>query len=205
MATFHRLPAICSSNIVATEDLAIMKFRLVYRGDIPPASRANRRRNTDCKHEIRKEFHIQLKNFTNSDKVSDLVRRIQPKRLKNYKFVPIVGKKNHCSLDILFLRSDIPGSPGFAGDIDNRVKTLLDALTTPSTKQEIPSEASPEQHEDPFFCLLEDDNLVSQLSVEMDQLFDLPSNSESISSDALLIVTVNLEPGLLTEDGHLFL
>ena len=106
-------------------------------------------------------------------------------------------------MDILFLRSDIPGSPGFAGDIDNRVKTLLDALRMPSTDREIPSEASPEQHEDPFFCLLEDDSLVSQLSVEMDQLLDLPNNSESDSSEALLIVTVNLEPGLLTKDGHL--
>ena len=104
----------------------------------------------------------------------------------------------------MFLRSDIPGSPGFAGDIDNRVKTLLDALKMPSTG-EIPPGASPGQDEDPLFCLLEDDSLVTRLSVEMDQLLDLPRISGNTSLEAMLIITVDLEPGLLTKDGTLIL
>lgn len=184
------------------EDSAIMKFRLIYRGELPP----NRKKMSVCKHEIRKKFHYQIKNFTDSNKVPDSFKQTPPTKRKNYNFIPVIGKNNrHCSLDILFLRSDIPGNSGFAGDIDNRVKTLLDALRMPLTAQEIPPGESPEQHEEPFFCLLEDDSLVSQLSVEMDHLFDLPSDSDGTSSEVLLIITVNLEPGLLTKGGHLIL
>ena len=47
-------------------------------------------------------------------------------------FVPLVSIVGGftCSLDILFLRRDSPGSlVKSGGDIDNRIKTLLDALT----------------------------------------------------------------------------
>lgn len=131
-----------------------MKFRLVYKGELPP----NQKKMAVLKHEIRKKFHCQIKKFTDSNKVPDSFKRTKPKKLKNYKFIPVVGQRNrHCSLDILFLMGDIPGRSGSAGDIDNRIKTLLDALQMPSAKQEIPPDASPEQHEDPFFCLLEND------------------------------------------------
>ncbi len=179
-----------------------MKFRLIYRGQVPPSTK--NKKNTVCKHEIRKNFHHQIKNFLSSDRVPDFVGRMSSTKRKSYQFVPIVRKKNNCSLDILFLRSDIPGSPGFAGDIDNRVKTLLNALKMPSTG-EIPPGASPGQDEDPLFCLLEDDSLVTQLSVEMDQLLDLPRISGNTSLEAMLIITVDLEPGLLTKDGTLIL
>ena len=177
-----------------------MKLRLVYRGQVPSSTK--NRKNTVCKHEIRKNVHHQIKNFLNSDRVPDFVGRMSSIKRKSYRFIPIVRKKNNCSLSILFLRSDIPGSPSFAGDIDNRVKTLLDALKMP-TKGEIPPGASPAQDEDPFFCLLEDDDLVTQLSVEMDQLLDPPRISQCTSLEALLVITVTLEPGLLTKDGTL--
>jgi len=39
------------------------------------------------------------------------------------------------------------------GNIDNRIKTLLDALRIPNDCNEIDS--APEEGEDPFFCLLQ--------------------------------------------------
>lgn len=74
-------------------------------------------------------------------------------------------------LDVTLLRPEAPGSViTQGGDIDNRLKTLLDALRMPKTDAEIPKGDTPGQDEGPFFCLLEDDNLVTHLSVTTDRL-----------------------------------
>ena len=50
-----------------------------------------------------------------------------------YRFVPLVFEDFSllCSLDILFLRRDFPLGVISAGDLDNRVKTLIDTLRMP--------------------------------------------------------------------------
>ena len=72
-----------------------------------------------------------------------------------------------------------------SGDIDNCLKTLLDALKMPSDAK-IPSGETPAQDEEPFFCLLEDDCLVTKLVVETDRLFD-PS---AAPAEVILLVRV---------------
>jgi hypothetical protein len=76
----------------------------------------------------------------------------------SHHFVPLVSIAGGftCSLDILFLRRDSPGSlVKSGGDIDNRIKTLLDALTIPNESQLAGIKFEP--HEQPFYTLLEDD------------------------------------------------
>jgi hypothetical protein len=74
----------------------------------------------------------------------------------------------HCHLGILFLRPGLPGKLVSQGrDIDNRIKTLFDALRVPG-----PGELA---EPDPPWqgvtcCLLEDDSLISGFGVEADQL-----------------------------------
>ncbi len=182
-----------------------MKFRLVYKGELPPTNDDNEK--LEIKQKIRKKFHPQLKKFIESNKVSPgLGRKLQLFERKGFKFRPIIDKKNRCSLDILFLRSDAPGK-GFAGDIDNRVKTLLDALSVPGENELLPLDSPPDKHEKPLFCLLEDDSLVTQLSVEMDHLFDLDLQNGSKNCRAVcqLIITIVLEPGLFIKGEHLYL
>lgn len=58
------------------------------------------------------------------------------------------------------------------GDIDNRPKTLLEALKVPNLPNALPQGAVPAAGESPFFCLLEDDNLITGLNVETDRLLD---------------------------------
>ena len=74
----------------------------------------------------------------------------------------------HCGLKVLILRQEQPGRVYQGGDIDGRIKTLLDALTMPQhveqMKDDIP--APPQL----IHCLLEDDSLVSGLSVETARL-----------------------------------
>jgi hypothetical protein len=114
-----------------------------------------------------------------------------------YRFVPLVREQASllCSLDILFLRRDIPGSVIDAGDIDNRIKTIIDALRLPRHQNElIGDDAAPSADDDPFFCLLEDDSQVSRLVVETDTLLDPPVGSAPDHSEARLVVTVELRP-----------
>ena len=62
------------------------------------------------------------------------------------------------------------------GDIDNRVKTLFDALRMPSL-DELPKRDVPKRGEEPFYVLLEDDALVTGFSVITDRLL-IPTASE---------------------------
>jgi hypothetical protein len=91
-----------------------------------------------------------------------------------YRFVPLVREELSllCSLRILFLRRDVPGSLISAGDLDNRIKTLIDALRRPLNENELRGNETPAADEDPFYCLLEDDKLVSHLEVETDTILD---------------------------------
>jgi hypothetical protein len=114
-----------------------------------------------------------------------------------YRFVPLVREQISllCSLKILFLRRDIPGSLLSAGDLDNRIKTLIDTLRRPTSTNELRGNETPAEGEDPFYCLLEDDKLVSHLEVETDTLLDPPAgNKEADRRQVRLIITVDLKP-----------
>ena len=101
----------------------------------------------------------------------------------DYRFVPLVRDEISllCSIDVLFLRNDTPGSLLHAGDLDNRIKTLIDALCLPISPNEMEGDQGPGADEDPFFCLLEDDRQVSKLSVETDALLEAHSSDLSLA------------------------
>lgn len=110
-----------------------------------------------------------------------------------YSFVPLVCEKLKfvCSLDILFLRRENPGDLiKQGGDIDNRIKTLFDALRIPKDCNEI--DGLPETDESPFFCLMEDDSLVTELNVTTDRLFT-PLKTEQHKHEVILIIQVKIK------------
>ena len=118
-----------------------------------------------------------------------------------YRFVPLVQERFSllCSLDILFLRRDIPGSVISAGDIDNRIKTVIDALRRPRNQEDlVDDDVNPDPDEDPFFCLLEDDKQVSHFAVETDTLLDPPTDDDADYRKAKLVITVELRPYYVT-------
>lgn len=127
----------------------------------------------------------------------------------DYKFVPLVCKDFDllCSIKILFLRKDKPGSVIQAGDLDNRIKTLIDGLRMPENKSELGEYESPDDDEEPFYCLLDDDKRVTALSVETDVLLvpdaprirsdgskKTPKEKEIEEKTVSLVVTVELKP-----------
>jgi hypothetical protein len=183
-----------------------MQFRLTYTGPLF-ASQENDSRSRH-KQEIRKVFHKQLKSLWNISPIlksynegkSREVGKPVPEYLaeqyayNGYNFVPLLVPKLFllCNIGVLFLRPEEPGSVIQSGDLDNRLKTIFDALRMPKTKAELGGYDAPESGENPFYCLLPEDRLISGVSVETDTLLEI-SDAHTMH-DAKLIITVNLKP-----------
>jgi hypothetical protein len=155
-----------------------MNFTLTYDGDL----KANG--SVKHKHALRRDFHRQLSRFWETTPFSELKNPLESltTSIARFRFFPMVSaaRNETAELHVLMLR---PGmGPGFivgqGGDIDNRLKTLFDSLRMPKDISEIPSDYQQEEDENPFFCLLEDDILISGLSVSTDRLLE-PCDSSS--------------------------
>lgn len=110
-----------------------------------------------------------------------------------YNFIPLVTKAFvlRCKIDILFLRPEEDSYVMQGGDLDGRLKTVFDALRLPANLQEAGG-IGPQEDETPFFCLLEDDKLISDVSVTTDQLLVLPKERNIKPNDAFLVIHVTL-------------
>jgi hypothetical protein len=105
--------------------------------------------------------------------------------------VPLVTQQLRliCELDILLLRPQRPGKVISAGDLDNRLKTLLDALRIPK-EDEGYSKRKPDAV--PFHCLLADDRIITKISIQTDQMLELLDSPKS--NDVRLVIAVRLRP-----------
>jgi len=166
-----------------------MNFTLVYDGDL--------KANGDVKHkqEVRRVFHYQLHELWKGTPFKSLISPSQSltTEIGEYCFFPLVSaaRDEIAELQIIMLRPE-PGAGHIVrqgGDIDNRLKTLFDSLRMPKNTTELPSGDEPEKNEDPFFCLLEDDALITSLSVTTDRLLE-PCES---SSHVKLIIRVQIK------------
>jgi len=146
-----------------------MRFTLFYQGNLPSNG------NPKDKYGIRQAIHNQLQIMLNQDDLqgpkSDMEKE-NSRTLGDYTLVPLVTKKAHgyVDLDILMLQPHPLGVVGKGGDLDNRLKTLLDALRAPSILDEIPKHTRPGASETPFYCLLEDDRLIRSVKVASEHL-----------------------------------
>jgi hypothetical protein len=125
--------------------------------------------------------------------------------MNGYRFVPLVTQDLAltCAVHILFLRPEPPGGIVRGGDIDNRIKTLFDGLKMPRLVQDLGDYAAPAANEVPFYCLVEDDALITSLSVETDALLE-PVSDTPDAVDARLIITVRLRPARTTLENVAF-
>jgi hypothetical protein len=182
-----------------------MQFRLTYTGKLPPNGKPA------DKHAIRKLLHPQLaklwmqphmlvdqKYCLTWPKPVDGTTNITDK-IPGFLFCPLVVERLHfvAELDILCLRPKRVGPIiASSGDIDNQLKTLFDALRIPHKKDEIPTGVAADLTEVPFHCLLEDDALISKVSVTTDQaLSDMPDDH------AMLIINVIVRATKLTSSN----
>lgn len=98
-------------------------------------------------------------------------------------------------LDIIILRKDHPWRVIKTGDIDNRIKTLIDSLKMPGDMRDGSCEQESTE-EDPFFVLLEDDKQVSRFSAEADVL--LEPRCAGQENEVGVVVAVDVRPYLVT-------
>jgi hypothetical protein len=207
-----------------------MQFRLLYSGQLLGAGKSDTR--ASLKHQIRQEFHPQLKrlwetniNLTKyrhfcaqywAEKHPDYYREFgypdanrvwtdEEKTLCGTHhlaekwgrcgrgYIPLVTEDMElkCSLDVLFLRPEEPGLIVKGGDLDNRMKTLFDALRLPQNLPEAGGEKGKEG-EEPIYCLLEDDRLISEIRIVTDHLLLLPHTQQFHANDVFLMIDVKL-------------
>jgi hypothetical protein len=191
-----------------------MEFRLVFEGELPPSGGSNSR--SIEKHNIRRTFHPQLRRLWKLNSNLQLLAEhkgnsgisglTQPERFElglqgigkhwhkdGYDLVPLVTPDVdlRCSLDILLLRPEEDRFIFRMGDIDGQLKTLFDALRMPAGLSETGG-MEPQDDETPFFCLLQDDRLISEVRVTTDQLLLLPNQREVRPNDAHAVIHVKL-------------
>ena len=203
-----------------------VEFRLLYQGILTA--------NGDVadKFAIRRQFHPQLRNLCSENPLlrSQLiawgsveaqqtlgeaysseaaflfgVKRLADTHLNGFRFLPLSRKEWHlrCSLEVLFLRREKPGKVFMRGDIDNRFKTLFDALQMPIQGQDIGREV-PGPDEDPFFVLLQEDDLIADVSLTTDRLLDVPAAHRHSRDYSVLVIDVKLQPTQRSGWSHVF-
>ena len=167
-----------------------MEFYLKYDGPLKSNAGA------EDKHRIREYFYPQVKKLwdikplnhlkgvflTSGNELSVL------KEIDGVVFAPLVSSvlKFICQLDITILWYEEPGVISTCGgDIDNRLKTLFDALQCPDINQLKPFKES-FAGKQPFFCLLENDKLITSVNIKTHTLL----RSENKTDVSVLIHVV---------------
>ncbi len=161
-----------------------MEFTLFYQGEIKSGNSAD----ITHKNEIRLKMHeqlIALKNLPPLNQHVDILNKFQHPEffasVGGFDFFHLVSKhfNMYAELDLNIL---IPTSINF-GDIDNKLKTLFDALRPPQNG-EIPANWIPTAGQTPLLCLLEDDDLIYKVHVDTDYLLD----PTAAASNQLIVV-----------------
>lgn len=163
-----------------------MKFKLLYFGELKTNPKKRAQHITD----IRMQFHPQLKKLVEHSPWNNLQKHMVPnpskspvftKHIGNMDFNPIItpNLKLICELEIHLLHPEIVGVA--RADIDNRIKTLMDALRCPQNEHEI-GENQP-KNMGPIYTLLEDDYLVTRISVNTSHLLAQDVINEITNSD----------------------
>jgi len=184
-----------------------MEFTLIYQGPLKPNGKPK------DKQSIRRVFHTQLKELVKQPNIAKygpppgiVTYNYDPKdifskrQIGPFNFEALVNERLHliAGLKITMLRPEAPGSiVTKGGDIDNRLKTLLDSLKMPKDTNEIHGNDSPKAGENPFYCLLEDDSLITSLSIITDRLLEPCEDSSFVN----LQVHVETKATELTEDN----
>jgi hypothetical protein len=185
-----------------------MQFRLIYEGRLPAKGAHDSR---SAAHQIRKAIHKQLlelwqrhdflktfiegrtpKVFPDGELVSVMSKMADNFATFGFRWLPLIRRNSSgvaCSLDILFLRREEPGAVIHAGDLDNRVKVLFDALQVPQELNQVQGFA-PDADEDPFLCLLQNDRYITDFKVTSDRLL----TSSATGTKTMYISSFTLRP-----------
>lgn len=193
------------------KDACAVKFTLTYEGPLWTNMKKRRTQGPT----IRRQFHSQLERIwrinpflSNFAVVANGITVDAKEWLASHyasfpecHFIPLVTEHFcvECALDLKILRpSDVPGE---MPDIDNQVKSLIDALKSPKTRDHLGDVTGI----NPYFVLMDDDRLITKISSTSDELLYPVSNKASIDShDCRVSIDVYIRPLLPTVNNTIF-
>ncbi len=154
------------------------RFTLYYRGELKSNG------NAAHKHSIRTCFHEQLERRFDIDA---LLQKFPSPPLQDFCHHYGIERESQvwfahvdspAELDVYMLSAGATGDlVSGGGDIDNRLKTLFDALQVPDVNQIRAVNAS---LPDVFQCAIANDKLISQIRVRSSRLLDVPADSREV-------------------------
>ena len=157
-----------------------MRLTLTYRGNLP----ATQRGVGKVKAVLREAFHPQIA-AQFGHRLGPAVREASTE-INGHTFVAPAHPRlrTAAELEVLLLT---PASSRSVGDVDNRLKTLVDGLTRPANTEQMQS-FKPPAPGGPTYCLMDDDQLVKRLTVDARRWFEpgIPPD------EALVVVTANI-------------
>jgi hypothetical protein len=183
-----------------------MRFSLWFDGDLPSSGNPGGKPLAKLPYiwAIRDQLHLQVESVYKTHPAFNSVSTNQsraawgilnrPINMGGRDFYPLARTELHlkCELDIeMHVNHDIASVINNIGDLDNRIKTLIDALRMPASQQEVGTYASPAGVTE-YCCLLENDVLVSALRVEIFRHTAVPVGSSV--NYVRLGIKVRLEP-----------
>ncbi len=172
-----------------------MKFKLLYFGDIL----INPKKRSQHISDLRMQFHPQLKKLIGHSPWTHLGKYMMPnatkspittKHIGGIDWNPIItpNLKLLAEIDILLMHPEIIGVP--RSDIDNRTKTILDGLRCPQNAHEI-GENTP-KNIGPIYTLLDDDHLVTKLTVNTSHLLGTEMFKDTGRSDDTVFIMLDV-------------
>lgn len=170
---------------------------LTYRGQIP--SKAS---SLDAVWNMRKSFHRQLETLWGKEPFAVLKRwedsnfaAQAPNFLRSIGdqvFVPFYGEAVGVGVRLeIKLLTGLPQQAVISsGDLDNRVKRIIDALRAPTQKGEIVANLEPNSR---WYCVMDDDSSVKEVTASLAPYLDSNDPSESF-----VFVRVRTSPTAVT-------
>jgi len=191
-----------------------MRFTLTFDGDLPSTGNAKqplRRTKLEAIWAIRHAISGQLDSLWEHHHLlvgrGDVETRAtayavsQPILRHGHQFLAIVRSVLllKCELDIQMLTNHAPVSLiTRAGDLDNRIKTLVDALRVPRDQHELTGATIPPGL---YPCLMEDDAVVTGFRLTTDRYLACPSQS---LQHVRLHIGVTITPTEITSTNRAF-
>lgn len=173
-----------------------MEFYLNYHGTLSTTGHAKQ------KFIYRRAFLKQLRELDEYYKASGVSEKMgfsadKIKSVGPFKFLPLVTRDEglEVELEIVLLSQMGPGGNKQShGDLDNLLKSLIDGLRMAQNANEIRSER-PEKDETPFFCLLEDDQVIRNIHISHKKLFFSSKNFvKGRSQEIFALIKVKIAP-----------
>jgi hypothetical protein len=163
-----------------------MDIHLTYRGRIPSKSTS-----LEAVWNMRKSFHVQLAKLWGKqpfDILEDWEKsgfasgaRNFLRQIEDQVFVPFYSEAVGIGvqLDIKLLTGSPPQQSTISsGDLDNRIKRIIDALRAPTQRGELIQNLLPKSR---WYCVMDDGSAVKQLNASLAPYLDSDDPSESFA------------------------